>query len=281
MAGKTLIVSHVPILAKPFELTPVYFKSIQEAVNKAEDSDTILVKTGTYSENITILDKTLTIMGERSEGKKIIDGSKSPKNVPGIMIRQVKKTNMNVILDGLTIQNFDHSLIDGDSSGRGGGILVESNSSKIVLAVKYCVIYNNNGVMGGGGIFIDGVVANEAALSVLKVTHCTISSNNAAPKSGVYGGGIKNHGDATIEDSTIEKNTAGASGGGIASFDESYTSKLTIARTTIKNNTANGYNGSGQYAGGGVWCANAVIDAQSLAEMTGNTPDNYSKGFNG
>ena len=232
MTGKTLIVSHVPILPSPLEPVTVHFKSIQEAINKAEDSDTILVKAGTYSENISISDKSLTIMGERGVGTVTIDGSNLGNTKPGFLIKRVHKAPI-ITIENVTIENFTNNKVSGQTyigNGEGGGIYV---SPKVTLTAKNCVIRDNNSSDGGAGIFIFAVaLSNEADITVMTVDHCQITGN----VSGGYGGGILNQGISTIIYCTIKKNHAGGTGGGIQTMG--HNSKITIKNSVISENSA-------------------------------------------
>ena len=74
------------------------FTSIQEAINQAQDFDTILIKKGTYKEMNIVIDKPLTVIGENYP---VIDGE-----FKGEIIRV---TSDNVTVDGLYIINVGTS----------------------------------------------------------------------------------------------------------------------------------------------------------------------------
>jgi hypothetical protein len=67
--------------------------SIQDAINSANNGDTILVKNGTYNEIDIVVNKTLNILGENAE-TTIIDGGYVANNI------------FHVIANNVTIENF-------------------------------------------------------------------------------------------------------------------------------------------------------------------------------
>jgi len=73
------------------------YSSIQDAINDANESDTIVVHSGTYSENI-VVNKTLTINGVDGKSVTTIDGNDALKQT-------VQITADNVQLYGFTIKN--------------------------------------------------------------------------------------------------------------------------------------------------------------------------------
>lgn len=119
----------------------------------------------------------------------------------------------------------------GGSSAVGGGIATSGAGS--TLTVTDSTISNNNAGIGlGGGIYSD---------SISQISGTTIVNNFADS-----GGGIRNHGSLTIQNSTISGNLATGGqpyGGGLYAKGGSTT---TVESTTITNNT--GY-GGGIYAG--------------------------------
>ncbi|MCD6493112.1 MAG: right-handed parallel beta-helix repeat-containing protein, partial [Archaeoglobaceae archaeon] len=104
---------------------PDDYKSIQQAIDNANDGDTIIVRDGIYKENIKI-DKSVTLKSENGSANCIIDGSKEG-NV--VTIKADK-----VVIEGFTVRNSGNCGY-GSLLFRVAGIFVESN---------YNVIRNNN-----------------------------------------------------------------------------------------------------------------------------------------
>ena len=88
----------------------INFTKIQEAVDAAQDNDTIIVYNGTYEENV-VLEKSLTLQGEDRENT-IIDNSSGN----GVQI-----TADNCVIQGLTIRSCEDS-----------GIAIYSSSNNII-----------------------------------------------------------------------------------------------------------------------------------------------------
>jgi nitrous oxidase accessory protein len=114
------------------------FSSIQEAIDYANEGDTIAIQQGTYNENI-IIDKQVTLIGEDRD-LTCIDGGGT-----GTVI-QVKAHNVQI--KDLTIQN------GGDESTYG-----------ISIEGSHCQILNNR------------IVTSWVGLYLRNSTHCVLSSN--------------------------------------------------------------------------------------------------------
>lgn len=86
----------VTVKAEPKTVTvPDDYGSIQEAIDSAEDGDTVFVKSGVYNESLTI-DKSVFLVGENS-GNTIIEGS---HGAPVIVVRYD-----NVSISSFTLRN--------------------------------------------------------------------------------------------------------------------------------------------------------------------------------
>jgi hypothetical protein len=72
-------------------------ESINAALNTANDGDTILVKSGSYSESGILVNKSVTIVGENEENT-IIDGGGTTQDIFHV-------TANNVVIENLTLQN--------------------------------------------------------------------------------------------------------------------------------------------------------------------------------
>ena len=114
---------------------------IQGAINEANDGDFILISPGVYFENISLLDKNLTIAsliytGFDSDliGETILDGEGD-----GSVITIDGGQDQSTLLVGLTIQN-------GSSLDAGGGILIE-NSNPVIS--RNTIRNNHSGDCGG------------------------------------------------------------------------------------------------------------------------------------
>jgi hypothetical protein len=158
----------------------------------------------------------------------------------------------SVQVQGLTISN--------GLTANGGGILNQNNAT---LILRNCSISGNAADFGGG-------VRNEGILTVIS---STISGNTA---NAFAGGGIINRGSAasaTIINSTVSGNQAGA-GGGI--FDDGITTSLRLTNCTITNNTATaGGSASGLHTNNQSNSSpqNAKVRNTIIAGNTGTSPE--------
>ncbi len=128
---------------------------------------------------------------------------------------------------------------DGSSSGDTGGA-VYSTGPGTRLAMKHCVIAQNEAVNAGGGLF-------NCESAEVSLNSCTFRNNTASS-----GGGLYNYGPATValENCMIRGNggkTADASGGGLQNSVDG--AIMTLFDCTVTGNDA--YSGGGLYNGSG------------------------------
>ncbi len=219
--------------------------TIQAAIDAAYHGDTITVGPGTYTENITINGKSVTLQSSAGPDSTVLDGNGS-----GSVITIAGSESNNSIIRGFTIKN-------GRGSIYGGGIYI-NNASPIITDSK---IINNTGC-NGGGIYIGQGSA---------IIQGNTISNNSLYCSGSYGGGIAVDwgSSAQILYNTIENNTMNSSdGGGIGVYSGSGTTL--IQGNIIRGNRAKG--GSPGSSGGGLYVYSSSVQAiQNL--ITGNSSD--------
>ncbi len=193
---------------------PDDFPTIQGAIDASADDGIVVVRPGTYVENIDFVGKAITVQSEQGAAVTTIDG-----NQAGSVVTFDSGETLDSVLDGFTVTNGD--------ADYGGGIYCNDSSPKIT----------NNTISGnaagtGGGIdcrlFSSPIVSNNA-----------ISENMAS-----YGGGLFCHQSSpTITNNTFTNNTGGSYGGAICFFSGS---SARITFNTITGNAAG--------AGGGIYC---------------------------
>lgn len=205
---------------------PDNYSSIQDAIESSNNGDTIIVKEGTYLENINLSGKNIVISSlflltndTNYINTTIIDGNNN-----GSVITIINDEDESTVINGLSITN--------GNSESGGGILIDNKSKPNIYN---CKIYNNT-AKGGGGIAIGG-------RSRPQVKNCEIHSNQAIgkPGEGTSGGGaVKsgNYSSSKLINCKIYNNTSVCSGGGIKIY-----ALITIERCVIYNNQA--YDGGG------------------------------------
>ncbi len=186
-------------------------ETIEEAIDKASNGDTIEIAAGTYFEHDIQVDKEVTLEGDSAK-TTIIDA-----NFQG----RVFDVDVASTIARVTIQNgrvFTTSSVLFDRAGAG---IINSGD----LTLYGVTLYNNEAQSSGGAIF---------TLDNLTIESSSIISN----KSGGNGGGLYQYNttdyEVSIDDSLISENQALAlQGGGIYA-----TRPTTIYGTVISHNSA-------------------------------------------
>jgi len=193
---------------------PDYFDDIQNAIDIAQSGDTIIVRTGFYSENIELHNKNiilasefLTTGNENIISQTIISGGNNDS-----VIRIFSDINSSTLICGFTIQSgYDDY---------GGGIYCSGNP-----ILSNLIISDNSAESKGGGIYISG---NPHLINL------TINSNSAT-----YGGGIYFDGDGFLFENSIVSNNISFNGGGLTiSTNVNPNSPNEINNVVIQNNSS-------------------------------------------
>ncbi|MBD3178465.1 MAG: S8 family serine peptidase [Candidatus Latescibacteria bacterium] len=261
--------------------------NIQEALNEAEDGDTIFLAPGTFTgrgnRDISTRGKSVVIESVAGADSTILDCSSEQGGYNGFFITGGE--TRSTVIKGVTITGaaagaiwceessprITECVISGNSPSlgfRGGGIYLENSGARI----DHCVISENLSENSGGGISCSG--------SSFLVEHCTISGNTAPVdggginlKSGSsmtmndcilsgniaeegYGGGLNIvMSTAYISGSRITGNRTAESGGGIFN---GVNSEITLETTLVSGNHSDGMAG-GIYAGSGMDISGCTI----------------------
>lgn len=224
---------------------PDDFPTIQEAIDAAVNGDEIVVRPGTYVENIDFVGKAITVRSEHGPEVTVIDGGQPSDPDLGSVVSFKNGEGLDSILSGFTLMNGTGTIGD-PSKNYGGGIYCYQSSPKIIDNI----VRNNSVSQSGAGISCDHaspwIISNEIFDNVAADTaggiRCVYDSDAFITNNSVYrneanwgrGGGIHcRDSSALISNNTIYDNYAKNRGGGISCFESA---TPTITNTIVWNN---------------------------------------------
>jgi len=247
-AGLFLFIAFTSALQGATIYVPDDHSTIQDAISAAGTGDTIIVRAGTYYENINFQGKDITVKSEKGPFLTVIDGSQA-----GSVVSIYQGESSSAVLDGFTVTN--------GLAATGGGIYCQQSDPTIANNI----ITRNTATDtpwedGGGGIFckysnplIDSnmITENHAVTSGggVRLLKCaaTLTDNTIALNTSIDGGGIVTQEfTGLIKDCVIVENTGDRGGGGVFCYDSS----PMIVNTVFGKNTSLASWGWG----GGIYC---------------------------
>lgn len=207
--------------------------TIQNAIDAADNGDVVVVRPGTYVENIDFKGKAIAVRSQHGPEVTIIDGGQPVDPDHASVVSFMNDEGLDSCLRGFTLMNGTGT---GDDPGErdGGGIYCEESSPKLIRNI----VRNNTASRWGGGISCEDASP--------WIVACTIVDNTAAGA----GGGIlcADESDAFISNNRIHRNTAETGrGGGIGCSD----SAAVVTCNTVYDNYA-------KTAGGGISCTESA-----------------------
>ncbi|MHC4946413.1 MAG: right-handed parallel beta-helix repeat-containing protein, partial [Planctomycetota bacterium] len=227
MKTSIVLIAILSIPAFAFSTTiyvPDDYPSIQQAIDAAMDGDTIIVRQGTYVENIDFKGKAITVKSEQGADVTAIDGHQA-----GSVVTFTNGEGIDSVIEGFTLCNGTGTYYKNPAGGwgnHGGGIFCLFSSPTI----KNNIITNNSAE--GGGIYcsgfsspiIDGntIIGNPGeyhggGIACENSSNAEIRNNSISENSACYGGGIfcGTYSSGVIENNTIAINSVDNIGGGI------------------------------------------------------------------
>jgi len=251
---------------------PIWYNSIQDAIDAINGAHTVLVYEGTYNEDIVFdywsntTDTTLrsicgpdtTIISGSGSGSVVTFSRWSNSQIDGFQvtggIHGIRATGTD---SQVTINNCR---IHGNDSPDGGGISIENT----VMTLTNSEIYNNTSNRGGGVYIWRGcghIISNTIVRNNTVVGGVALSEGGGGVfLSQIFSGGI------TISNSVIKDNVSDKPGGGLCLYQVPYSTGegLTFTDSIISGNTSTSW-------GGGVYTANSSTANFIRSSITGNT----------
>ncbi len=230
---------------------PAQYAHIQDAINAAQNGDTVLIADGTYTGpgnvDLDFGGRNITVTSQNGPATTIIDcegfaSNDGSGNHEGFYFHSGET---GAVVSGMTIEN-------GYEVSTGGGIYIGNSS----VSVQNCVISNCIANEGGG-------IYNDSSGGTIMVTNCTITGNNAQYGAGVYDFNINNP--ITLTNCTITDNNAQFNGNGGGVYNANYGGTVTMTNCVVTGDSA-------QSCGGGIYNGNYSGAIMLIAcSIIGNT----------
>jgi len=203
-------------LAQNTWFVPDDFPTIQAGIDGSVNGDTVIVRDGTYFENINFNGMAITLKSENGPTTTMIDG-----NQMGSVVRIESGEGSDSVFEGFTVTN--------GSALEGGGMYCYGASPTL----ENCTFTNNTALYYGGGMF--------CYHSSPTLENCTFTDNMASNGGGMYC--YSYYSSSPTLTNCIFINNMADDGGGMLCIDSS----PTLDNCTFTNNTATRW-------GGGMYC---------------------------
>ena len=267
---------------------PTDFAQIQDAIEIAENGDSVIIEEGTYYQQFNFIGKAITVGSEflidtitSHISKTIIDGSFFVNQDTASIVSFISREDTNSVLCGLTLQNGSGTYGKGDGyNWRTGGAIILSSSGATIKNN----IFKNNSItkpaltyVTGGGIDCFNLPEDKGLIIENNKFH-----ENKVEGKNSWGGAINcenSSGRVRIEKNIVIKNsvngTSQGNGGGI-SVVVGNNNKIAVSNNYVNKNIVNG----GADDGGGIFAMNCKIDILNNI-ITENSCYGTSKGSGG
>jgi len=229
-----------PLAGRTTFYVPDNYATIQEAIDAVVNGDTVIVRAGSYLENITFRGKNIEVKSEAGPQHTAIDG-----NLRGTVVSFHAGEGPGAILDGFSVSNGKGS--GGFLDEFGGGIYISDSSP----TVRNCIVSGNTARDAGGGI---------CCVSSAAIIEYNIIRNNVLTSFSTGAGIYCYESSATITGNIISNNSADEGAAGIYCKDSS---------PAIINNIIAG-NSAGRF-GGGICCSGSSSPVIAFNTITGNS----------
>ncbi|HUT31120.1 MAG TPA: right-handed parallel beta-helix repeat-containing protein [Sedimentisphaerales bacterium] len=273
---RTVTVEFEPDIRRTLEVPTAAYMTVQEAVEDAQNGDTVIVHSGTHVGTGFIIDKNITITSTNPDDPQVVAATvidcngDQGEHVGGFVL--LGELGGTVVLNGLTIMNSDIYVIAGDDAidandlqgqtpgaSIGGGIIISGDHIVANCVVKNCIRRGGQagtslpGQVSGqtGGAGGDGGLAAGAGIFIADGE--PIITNVLVENCRVIGGGGTDGGNGAIYGAGGRGGAGGAAlGAGICvASGEPFFHKVTVRGCTATGgNAGNGGNGQNDADGG-------------------------------
>ncbi len=219
------------------------YAGIQEAIDDANDGDTIVVTPGRYYEKITFGTKNIVLRSIEPNDWGCVERTIIDANHQGRAVTIEQDVDSNTVLEGFTITN--------GISSQGAGVLCYYSP-----IIRRNIIRNNESpTYKGGGVYFWSSNAQ-----------CLFEDNIVKDNHARFGGGMfaDTASAVTIRNNLIANNTARV-GAGLRCQMVSQTSITTVVGNTIRDNVASDY-------GGAISCADGPTDIYNNLVVANQAP---------
>ena len=231
------------------------FQRIQDAIDSADNGDTVIVAEGIYTDDPNNRDldfshglpegqtRAITVRSTEPNDANVVAATIVDPNGVGRGFYFHSGEDANCIISGLTIRN-------GSTLQKGGAIYCDNSSPTIVN----CVISENSAGLFGGGIFCDH--------SSPEIKGCKISGNSAQ-----YGGGVGCwwYANPRLTNCIISDNEASYSGGGGGGLDCAAYNNVNLTNCILTRNFTAGFGGAVRCEESEVTIKNCILWGNSAA----------------
>ncbi|MHC1777732.1 MAG: T9SS type A sorting domain-containing protein [Lentimicrobium sp.] len=265
---------------------PAQFSHIQDGIEAADNTDTVLVEPGTYYENINFMGKKPLFVASRfiMDGdtnhiaNTIINGSQPLDPDKGSVVTLESGEDTTSVLCGFTITGGTGRLIpDADNARSGGGVFISGSGGKLLNNHIQNNLVSNEGWAFGGGITAAGP---DVPLSWVVLRNNRINNNQAiSQNNGSDGGGFFCYYNLVLKDNQISYNSSdgnlGSDGGGVVVMGAFGPITIDISKNEITHNEAITTTGTTDYAalGGGISLLFDITGSVSNNTISSNSID--------
>ena len=258
--------------------------TIQDGIEAAADTDTVLVADGTYFENIDFIGKAITVASNFLINadtlhieSTIINGSQPTNPDFGSCARFLSNEDTTSVITGFTLTEGSGCFDSPPGANVGGGIYCTDSSPKIVSNIitnnssQYtagiAIIGDSSPILLNNVISYNTAINNAGGLTVIYGTGTSLTTikncNFYGNTCGGYGGGVFiNDANIKLSNTMITGNSAGPAGGGMSICG----STPVITNCTIYGNEATGVGSQIECWSGGAIVVNCIIGGNTTNE---------------